>query len=175
MQVCVGVCDTIITTGGMSFRYEVQVSHECAVHALNNLRAATWMSCAQLDTIWGDGRADTIVVRHCDLLQTRLGSGWRASPLSRTSGPMLCLLGSCAPGSRLKPRASRYARGRTARTKHDESRLSSKSKPGHYWTSTASVSRGRLSSDACCMGRMGRLQARIERTPRRRVHHGTTK
>ena len=60
---CVGVCDTIITTGGMSFRYEVQVSHECAVHALNNLRAATWMSCAQLDTIWGDGRADTIVVR----------------------------------------------------------------------------------------------------------------
>eukprot|EP01044_Picomonas_judraskeda_P037392 COSAG03_NODE_16951_length_387_cov_2.972222_2_plen_90_part_00 len=24
MQVCVGVCDTIITTGGMSFRYEVQ-------------------------------------------------------------------------------------------------------------------------------------------------------
>ena len=67
------------------FRYERQVGHECARHALNNLRACTWVSCTQqdgvdgevvdgevvLDTIWDDPTVAGMHVRGVPMVALR--------------------------------------------------------------------------------------------------------
>ena len=53
------------------FRYHPQVSHECAAHALNNLRAAAWVTCAQLDMVWEDPRIDTMQIGGLRMAQLR--------------------------------------------------------------------------------------------------------